>query len=487
MISSEATDGIKLSLLPRCGGGVSDRVIEREMGTHQRGLIDTCLEEGQFDSAIALLDQLRSSIYKPHASHIRQMIYIALQPVHPNDNPVRIAIDNSATSSPSKSTKQYAPSGGAILASRRLLMSFAMTNSPGALARALPRYEDPTDQEPLPEDDPCDSAIGKEAMCISHAKNCWSILSQDFLRRQRQIPSSPNKGKKRGQTWDDETSENPLTNPLAVVGENSWPVLDWLLLLFEQDQDLTGCHSPLLLKQIPYPRHGGNTRWDTELPLNIVFHCFDQADLRRRRMGSRLMSLLINLSSTGHLDIRMFIASIFSHFSPPPFEKLPLFFSELIPTVPTHRLKVILCQKILMETVHSNTPSSARPSVHARAHPRALRTDPTNGGASWSAPVNNATLPLSNKYFLPNPNEIRQLLEMNVDMTSSGGITKSLLMRVKFELLVSFRAIHHTNLNDLEWSNFTQKSNLDKILDLVFNPNDGGEIYRNLLKNLLNV
>lgn len=64
MISeSEATVSTVLPAQPQHNGGVA---IEREMGTHQRGLIDTCLEEGQFDSAIALLDQLRSSIYKPH-------------------------------------------------------------------------------------------------------------------------------------------------------------------------------------------------------------------------------------------------------------------------------------------------------------------------------------------------------------------------------------------------------------------------------------
>jgi pentatricopeptide repeat protein len=62
MISSEEST----LLQPHHNGGVPSFPVEHEMGTHQRGLIDTCLEEGQFDSAIALLDQLRSSICKPH-------------------------------------------------------------------------------------------------------------------------------------------------------------------------------------------------------------------------------------------------------------------------------------------------------------------------------------------------------------------------------------------------------------------------------------
>lgn len=40
---------------------------EREMTIHQRGLVDTCFEEGQYESGIALLDQLRSSSFKPPA------------------------------------------------------------------------------------------------------------------------------------------------------------------------------------------------------------------------------------------------------------------------------------------------------------------------------------------------------------------------------------------------------------------------------------
>lgn len=38
---------------------------EREMSRHQRGLVDTCFEEGQYESGISVLDQLRSSHLKP--------------------------------------------------------------------------------------------------------------------------------------------------------------------------------------------------------------------------------------------------------------------------------------------------------------------------------------------------------------------------------------------------------------------------------------
>jgi pentatricopeptide repeat protein len=40
---------------------------EREMSRHQRGLVDTCFEEGQYESGISVLEQLRSSHVKPSA------------------------------------------------------------------------------------------------------------------------------------------------------------------------------------------------------------------------------------------------------------------------------------------------------------------------------------------------------------------------------------------------------------------------------------
>jgi hypothetical protein len=38
---------------------------EREMTRHQRGLVDTCFEEGQYESGISVLEQLRSPQFKP--------------------------------------------------------------------------------------------------------------------------------------------------------------------------------------------------------------------------------------------------------------------------------------------------------------------------------------------------------------------------------------------------------------------------------------
>lgn len=183
----------------------------------------------------------------------------------------------------------------------------------------------------------------------------------------------------------------------------------------------------------------------------------------------------------------MFVASVFGRLSASGSERIPLFFSELSPTVPTHKFKVTLCQKFLTETTN-NSSASVRPRAQVRAHPRALRSDSSSDQISRSTSTNNATPLLSNKYPLPNPNEICQLLEMNIDTTSSSVITKSLLLRVKFELLVSYGAIHHGVLNDSEWLNFVRESKLTKTLDLAFSlNNEESGTYRNILESILYV
>lgn len=179
----------------------------------------------------------------------------------------------------------------------------------------------------------------------------------------------------------------------------------------------------------------------------------------------------------------MFTASVFGRLTASGSEKIPLYFSELSPTVPTHRFKVALCQKFLTETTN-NSSASVRPRAQARA-PRALRADASSYRATFTS--NPAPL-ISNTYHLPTSNEICQLLEMNID-TTSPIITKSLLLRVKFELLVSYGAIRHGALDNSEWQNFMRESKLTKTLDVAFSPNDGEEsgTYRSLLESILNV
>ena len=42
------------------------QAVEREMTNYQRNLVDTCFEEGNYDSAISLLDNLRHPSVMPY-------------------------------------------------------------------------------------------------------------------------------------------------------------------------------------------------------------------------------------------------------------------------------------------------------------------------------------------------------------------------------------------------------------------------------------
>jgi hypothetical protein len=51
-------------------------------------------------------------------------------------------------------------------------------------------------------------------------------------------------------------------------------------------------YSTLLLDQLPPPRGDSVARWNFEDTLNIVVHCLEQVELRRQRLGHRLMALV---------------------------------------------------------------------------------------------------------------------------------------------------------------------------------------------------
>ncbi|KAF5381780.1 hypothetical protein D9615_005378 [Tricholomella constricta] len=160
-----------------------DGAVERELSNHQREIIDTCFEEGQFESAIALMEQLRTSNAK-----------LAVSYKWPLDVP----------SLPSKAAlKKGIPSGPAVHAARRLLSSYAITNLPEMIARAVPCFDDPRkDQRPHNIDGSLESVIGPQSMCIPMAKSCWHILTEGFTQHGPGYSLPSGKGKKRAHHSD---------------------------------------------------------------------------------------------------------------------------------------------------------------------------------------------------------------------------------------------------------------------------------------------
>ncbi|KAG6903073.1 hypothetical protein C0995_006260 [Termitomyces sp. Mi166 len=465
-----------------------DGAVEHEMSTHQRGLVDTCLEEGQFESAIALLEQLRSPSYKPTISHIRQLIYIALQPEHPPSIHEIVIAD--VPSSPSKATlKKRIPSGTAVLAARRLLNSFAITNSPESIAAALPFYDDPRKNESVTQADDglLESVIGPQSMCISRAKNCWSILAQGYTQRGQTFSVSSDNGKKRSYNLDENDSMNNFEN--AIVGDDAWSTLDWLILLFEQDEMLadsrgSGRFSSLLLQQIPPPRSGTGPRWDTEIPMRIIFFCMEQTDFRRQMLGSRLMTLLINLSATRHLDLSMFVGSLYSHLTAAGLEKLPALLSNLYPSTPAHRFKIMLCRKLLSDASRDQM-RDVRTRVQARA--RALRATRTEEIINSQSPETSASAQTTRSPVLSYI-EIIRCLEASAS-SSSMAVTQSILLRVKFELINSYGMLQSEMApaeRDSDWTSILQDGKANQLIDTMFNGksnNPDSRVFREVLQS----
>ncbi|KAF9010495.1 hypothetical protein BDQ17DRAFT_1346323 [Cyathus striatus] len=448
---------------------------ELEMGYHQRALVDSCFEEGQYEAAISVLEQLRSPIYRPSHAHLCQLIYISLQPI-----PVATDEKQKLLESPTKIVQQrpsYAPSADAISAARRLLMSLVTTNSPQALGEALPHYS----QAPIPH--VATSLIGKQALCITRAKNCWDLISEGFITRTSQVYSSP---KKRRETLHEELSSGDE----MPVGENAWPIFEWLLCLFERDEQLTeSCgllhHSPLLIDQIPPPRAGSTIRWDTSSPLRIVFFCLEQSELRRRVMGARLLTLLINLGNARHLDLQLFVGSVQSRLSTSGDEVWSSILSNLIPSPSVHRFKVSLFQKIINESITKGTdtlPRTARP--RPRAQPKsALALDANNSKTEESKAINSNSI--STQTHMPSTlgfDEFNHVLTSDISQVSD--TTRSLLLRLKFELFMSYGYLQRID-NTSEWTTVHSNGRIESLLENAFGNVDGGDAYIKILRTIV--
>ena len=203
---------------------------------------------------------------------------------------------------------------------QRVLFSFLATNSPGSLFRALPRYslDDAAGNNLLPglgdnsHDE--DSLIARESLCLKDCRNCWAILKEGFIQRKKLVPQDARKKRGRGAYDVEDAALDQGNDTPAVVAEYAWPILQWLLSLFEKDELLSSQKSggkvqftgrvrnnryfdaekfsSLLLSQIPPPRGGTGPRWEAGAPLDVVFYSLEQKDGKHREMATRLLTLV---------------------------------------------------------------------------------------------------------------------------------------------------------------------------------------------------
>jgi len=156
-------------------------------------------------------------------------------------------IDSSAQFPPSKILKQQQSqlmnfvSMKTVVDAQKVLLKYLHTSQPNELFRALPRRRLPHDLEL--DHDEAESTVAKRASYIMQSQDCWELLSKDFSLGQKALSltlRAKPKAKRQSERFDcvklDAGLETGL--PLAVQ-ENAWPLLDWLISLFEHDEQTT--------------------------------------------------------------------------------------------------------------------------------------------------------------------------------------------------------------------------------------------------------
>ncbi|KAJ3571698.1 hypothetical protein NP233_g3580 [Leucocoprinus birnbaumii] len=344
-----------------------------ELTRAQRELVSNSFEENMYETAIAMLDQLRASEFNPWPHHVCQLIYISLQSTTPPS--MKDEFDTSVQASPSKILKQQQLQisanlipAKAILDAQRVLMAYLHTGSPDALALALPQRR----SQPVTMVDPneTESTVARRAAHIMQLQDCWELLRSDFSSRQNALPSTPKvKSKTRRQSerlgYVDASLE--AGQPLAVQ-ENAWPLLEWLVGLFEKDEKLSLLPdpiSPLLLNQLL--DSDGKTHLDSSIA--IIAHCLQQDQLQRRRLAGRLLSLLVNLTSTADLDLNALSVALYTRVSS--FSQLSQLLSQLghSTTIQALKFKIGVCQMLIGGLGLSTTGSGPKPQPRIRPRP----------------------------------------------------------------------------------------------------------------------
>lgn len=202
-------------------------------------------------------------------SHLRQLIYIALcrppaaTQVAQGKGKGKASGDNpfgSPTKPQRKETKtSYRPSAKASEAARRLLSSYAMTNLPESLIRAIPCYNfTESERTILPRSIEFsvsskrgeeDSVIAQKSVTLLDCGNCWNLLKPGLVSGGS---ASSWTLLASGRVAEDVYLDDDVEQTQTVVGDTAWPLLTWLVDLFEKDESLVKDYSQ---GNILYPQY----------------------------------------------------------------------------------------------------------------------------------------------------------------------------------------------------------------------------------------
>jgi len=157
-------------------------------------------------------------------------------------------VDSSTQISPSKILKQQQSqlsmnlvSMKTVVDAQKVLLKYLHTSQPDRLSRALPRRRSPHD--PVLDHDEAESTVARRASYIMQSQDCWELLSKGFSLRQNAL-SLTLRAKPKAKRYSERLSCVKLdagmeTGLPTAVQENAWPLLDWLVSLFEHDEHAT--------------------------------------------------------------------------------------------------------------------------------------------------------------------------------------------------------------------------------------------------------
>ncbi|KIY73133.1 hypothetical protein CYLTODRAFT_417375 [Cylindrobasidium torrendii FP15055 ss-10] len=428
---------------------------EGEMPRSLKSIVTNCWDENQWEQGIRALEDTRSPKARPSPAHIRQLIYMSLQSSSPS---VVDRVDVNASPSKIARRERFSIGPPTVISARKLLRSFAHTNTPQGLLTALPSYEFPAADDAEEGSEGMLSLLAQNALQISEASCCWEILKGDFFNKA--ASSSPRKRTRRSKPKHDEDDEPELVGP---VGENAWSLLEWLIILWEKDQLNVDAgepqHSRLLLNQIKPDRGDKVTRWDFNGATEVVIYAVSQKRPEHRRMGIRLLALLIHLSMTVFLDLQMLLNVLYQRFSSSPdlvTEIMPNLSSE-VPSIT--RFKLAIAQRCL------NTDTTGKLRRPA-ARPRAVGKSRTESKMTVDAAAEGAAGPptIARKLAPPAMKDVLSIVAANTN-------TQEHTMHLKFEFLNCFALIQGRlpeDLQDEQWRTAEGKEEFAQVASRVF-------------------
>ncbi|KAI0081225.1 hypothetical protein K474DRAFT_1703970 [Panus rudis PR-1116 ss-1] len=449
------------------GGGTEGELYRKHLA-----LIDSAFEESEWEGGIATLDILRTPSAKPAPYHIRLLIYLALYPHSADQAPKNEPRRTPTNPNELEAKEQQVPTPEASRAAHDALMAFAHTNAPASLFRALPSYvlEDKGHgiYASLDDGDNEDFDLGEASMRIKEARNVWEFLREGFI----QLAPPSRGGVRNESTLKESSPEQPM-----AVDNHAWEVLEWIVTVMEKDEILTEKtgkprHSPLLLRQIPPPRMSGG-RWDIAMPLEVILQCLQNHKERRKQLGVRLLTMLINLAQTDHMDVSLFSSMTCSRIAALSPEIVDFVLISLPQSSISVQFKMLLCRYLLMDptTGAANNPNG-RPKPVAK-QPRAV---PRRAG---QAPVQAEATTLNVQAASSAPKfrstTIADILRLLAQTPLSSTLSHIQQLRFKATLVYSF-ATAQTLLStedvvkDPDWPNLPHSGRLVQAVEHSFVP-----------------